>query len=179
MVWWGVSYQGVTDLHFCAKGVKTTAKNYQEDILEQIVKPLNTKMFNGEHWIFQQDSAPAHKAKSTQQWLETNVPEFIKANEWPSESPDLNPLDYSLWAYLEEKVCSKRYHNLDQLKSALVRAMKEIPLEKVRVTIDQCPELDPLIPPEEERNQKCFACDGIQIIGPHTIQDIKKVTTSM
>ncbi|UYV74134.1 hypothetical protein LAZ67_11002214 [Cordylochernes scorpioides] len=88
-------------------GVKTTAKNYQEDILEQIVKHLNTKMFNGEH-------------KSTQQWLETNVPEFIKANEWPSGSPDLNPLDYSLWAYLEEKVCSKRYRNLDQLKSALL-----------------------------------------------------------
>ncbi|UYV81621.1 hypothetical protein LAZ67_20001733 [Cordylochernes scorpioides] len=87
-------------------------------------------MFNGEHWIFQQDSAPAHKAKSTQQWLETNVPDFIKANEWPSGSPDLNPLDYSLWAFLEEKVCYERYHNLDKLKSALVRAMKEIPLEK-------------------------------------------------
>ncbi|UYV82231.1 hypothetical protein LAZ67_21001404 [Cordylochernes scorpioides] len=97
-------------------------------------------MFNGEHWIFQQDSAPAHKAKSTQQWLETNVPEFIKANKWPSGSPDLNLLDYSLWAYLEEKVCYKRYHNLDKLKSALVRAMKEIPLEKVRATIDQWPE---------------------------------------
>ncbi|UYV84269.1 hypothetical protein LAZ67_X001712, partial [Cordylochernes scorpioides] len=67
IVWWGVSYQGVIDLHFCAKGVKTTAKNYQEDILEQIVKPLNTKMFNGEHWIFQPDSSPTHKAKSTQQ----------------------------------------------------------------------------------------------------------------
>ncbi|UYV79253.1 hypothetical protein LAZ67_17001787 [Cordylochernes scorpioides] len=34
-------------------------------------------------------------------------------------------------AYVEEKVCSKRYHNLDQLKSVLVRAMKEIPLEKL------------------------------------------------
>ncbi|UYV62984.1 hypothetical protein LAZ67_2002741, partial [Cordylochernes scorpioides] len=93
-----------------------------------------------QHWIFQQDSAPAHKVKSTQQCLETNVPEFIKANEWPSGSPDLNPLGYSLWAYLEEKVCYKRYHNLDKLNSALVRAMKEIPLEKVRATIDQWPE---------------------------------------
>ncbi|UYV72962.1 hypothetical protein LAZ67_10001281 [Cordylochernes scorpioides] len=97
-------------------------------------------MSNGEHWIFQQDSAPAHKAKSTQQWLGTNVPDFIKANEWPSGSPDLNPLDYSLWAYLEEEMCFKRYHNLDQLKSALVRAMKEIPLEKVPAAIDQWPE---------------------------------------
>ncbi|UYV79232.1 WNT5B [Cordylochernes scorpioides] len=70
----------------------------------------------------------------------TNVPEFIKTNEWPSGSPDLNPLDYSLRAYLEEKVCYKIYHNFDQLKSALVRAMKEIPLEKVRAAIDQWPE---------------------------------------
>ncbi|UYV85194.1 hypothetical protein LAZ67_X004905, partial [Cordylochernes scorpioides] len=106
MGWWGVSYQGVTDLHFCAKGVKNTAKNYQEDILEQIVKPLNTKMFSGEHWTFQQDSAPAHRAKSTQQWLETNVPEFIKANECPSGSPDLNPLDYSVAGTSRSSVAS-------------------------------------------------------------------------
>ncbi|UYV75186.1 hypothetical protein LAZ67_12002796 [Cordylochernes scorpioides] len=32
------------------------------------------------------------------------------------------------------------YHNLDQLKSALVKAMKEIPIEKVRAAIDQWPE---------------------------------------
>ncbi|CAK1588773.1 unnamed protein product [Parnassius mnemosyne] len=26
-------------------------------------------MFNNRHWVFQQDSAPAHRAKSTQDWL--------------------------------------------------------------------------------------------------------------
>ena len=31
MVWWRVSYQGVTPLHFCEKGVKTGAQVYQED----------------------------------------------------------------------------------------------------------------------------------------------------
>nr|BAN21458.1 unkown protein [Riptortus pedestris] len=69
MVWWGVCYDGTTMLHFCENGVKTSAKNYQDDILEPVVKPLNETLFAGSHWVFQQDSAPAHKARSTQQWL--------------------------------------------------------------------------------------------------------------
>lgn len=81
--------------HFCEQGVKTEAKNYQEDVLEKVVKPLNNTLFNKKHWVFQQDSAPAHKAKSTQLWLKKNVPEFIKESDWPSGSLDLNPLDYS------------------------------------------------------------------------------------
>ena len=67
MVWWGVSFNGVTQLHFCEQGVKTKAKNYQEDILEGVVKPLNQTLFASDSWVFQQDDAPAHKARTTQQ----------------------------------------------------------------------------------------------------------------
>ena len=49
IVWWGVSYQGVTPLHFCEKGVKTGAQAYQEEVLEGIVKPLNSTLFNGQN----------------------------------------------------------------------------------------------------------------------------------
>ncbi|KAL4153798.1 hypothetical protein QTP88_001631 [Uroleucon formosanum] len=66
MVWWGVSYEGVTQLHFCEQGVKTRAVNYQNDILEKVVKPLSDTLFVGKNWTFLQDSAPAHKAKTTQ-----------------------------------------------------------------------------------------------------------------
>ena len=66
-VWCGVSYEGVTQLHFCEQGVKMHAVNYQTDILETVVKPLNETLFVGRHWIFQQDSLPAYKAKSTHQ----------------------------------------------------------------------------------------------------------------
>lgn len=116
MVWWGVSHQGVSDLHFCEKGVKTGASVYQKNVLEGVVKPLNTTLFKGQHWVFQQDSAPAHKAKSTQDWLRTNVPAFIKSEDWPSGSPDLNPLDYKLWSELETRACSIPHRNLDSKK---------------------------------------------------------------
>ncbi|XP_045448927.1 uncharacterized protein LOC123657426 [Melitaea cinxia] len=46
------------------------------------------------------DSAPGHKARTTQAWLETNVPDFIRVENWPSSSPD--PLDFKLWSVLED-----------------------------------------------------------------------------
>jgi inhibitor of nuclear factor kappa-B kinase subunit alpha len=111
MVCWGVSHQGVAPLHFCEKSVKTGARVHQEDVLQGVVKPLNTAVFSGQKWVFQQDSAPAHKAKMTQEWLRRNVPAFISAEDWPLWSPNLNPLDYKLWAVLEYMACQK-HHNV-------------------------------------------------------------------
>ena len=92
----------MTPLNFCEKGVKTGAQVYQEDVLQGGVKPLNTTLFSGQKWVIQQDSAPAHKAKTTHAWLRRHVPAFISAENWPLGSPDLNPLDYKLWAVLED-----------------------------------------------------------------------------
>ncbi|CAK1582034.1 unnamed protein product [Parnassius mnemosyne] len=63
------------------------------------------------HWVFQQDLAPAHRAKSTQDWLAARETDFIRHEDWPSSSPDLNPLDYKIWQQLEEKACSKPHPN--------------------------------------------------------------------
>jgi hypothetical protein len=139
IVWWGVSHQGVTPLHFCEKGVKNGARVYQDNVLQGDMKPLNTTVFNGQKWVFQQDSAPVHKAKTTQEWLWRNAPGFISVDDWPSGSPDFNSLDYKLWAVLEDMACRKR-HNLDSLKRSLVKASAEIPLESVRAAIAQWPE---------------------------------------
>ena len=103
MGWCGVSYEGVTQFHFCEQEIKTHAVNYHTDILKTVGKPLSNTMFAGRHCIFQQDSAPANKVKITQRLLETNFPEFIAAEDWPSGSSDLNPLDYLLWNSPEEK----------------------------------------------------------------------------
>ena len=41
----GVSYEGVTQLHFCKQRIKTRAVNYQTDILETVVNPLINNLF--------------------------------------------------------------------------------------------------------------------------------------
>ena len=67
-------------------------------------------MFSGESFLFQQDGAPAHTSKLTQAWLNENIPDFITKEEWPPYSPDLNPMDYSIWSILETKACAKPTH---------------------------------------------------------------------
>jgi len=61
---------------------------------------LTTRLFNDGHWTFQQDSAPAHKAKVVQKWFREKIPDFIARDEWAAASPDLNPLVYSVWSKL-------------------------------------------------------------------------------
>src|SRR5277367_842488 len=139
MVWCGISWQGKTKLHFVPQGVKVKAKNYLEDVLELVVKPLNTSLFDGKSWTFQQDSVPSHKAKVVQGWLRQNGPDFISTEEWPAASSDLNPLDYNIWSKLELKVCSKPHTNLKNLKRAVVREWKKFPMDTIRASIEEWP----------------------------------------
>ncbi|VDO37373.1 unnamed protein product [Haemonchus placei] len=47
-----------------------------------------------------------HRASATQQRCQDTFPGFMNAQEWPSNSRDLNPVDYSVWSISESKVCS-------------------------------------------------------------------------
>jgi hypothetical protein len=57
-------------------------------------------------WIFQQDNCSTHTAKRNVEYLERKARES-KAKwtviEWPSNSPDLNPIE-NIWAYLKEQL---------------------------------------------------------------------------
>ncbi|GFW05167.1 hypothetical protein TNCV_2904571 [Trichonephila clavipes] len=57
---------------FTPRGVKTVVKVIKTRILEPIEKHLILTLFNGNDWTFQQNSAPAHKAKAYQWWLREN-----------------------------------------------------------------------------------------------------------
>ncbi len=77
-------------------------------MLEEIVKSFQDAFFEGSDYCFQQDSAPAHKAKEVQQWQMEKVPDFITTNKWPTGSSDLSPLDYLLWNHLQKITCAHR-----------------------------------------------------------------------
>jgi inhibitor of nuclear factor kappa-B kinase subunit alpha len=108
---------------------------YQEDVLQGVVKHLNMTLFSGQEWVFQQDSAPAYKAKTTQEWLRRNLVAFISTENWPSGSADLKPPDNKLWAVLRDMACQECHNSVESLKRSLVKAVSEIPLETVRAVI--------------------------------------------
>ncbi|QQP39260.1 Transposable element tcb2 transposase [Caligus rogercresseyi] len=81
--------------HFFEPKQKVNQEVYLE-VLSNVVKPWIDTVASGRKYTFQQDSAPAHKAKTVHAWLKENVPHFWDPQTWPSNSPDLNPCDYYL-----------------------------------------------------------------------------------
>ena len=111
-------------------GYRLTAADYRE-VLATKVLPWVRDITNGADYVFQQDGAPAHTAKVVQQWLGQNM-KFWPKDFWPPQSPDLNPLDYSVWAQIEHKACATRHSNVDALKTSVDRAWSSMRKDYVR-----------------------------------------------
>ncbi len=101
MIWGAMSSAGVGPL--CFLKTKVTTSVYQI-ILEHFMLPSADQLFKDADFIFQQDLAPAHTAKSTKRWLNDHG---VGVLDWPANSPDLNPIE-NLWGIVKRKMRNKR-----------------------------------------------------------------------
>lgn len=85
-VWWCHSAS------FLPTRSQRESKKLQVTFWNMLWNPCLILCFITKKEIFQQDSAPAHKAKPNQAWLRVNLPGFIAEEERPSSRPDLNLL---------------------------------------------------------------------------------------
>jgi len=99
MVSVAVSKSRKTDVHFVDKGTKVGGAYYRDILLKFCLLP-DIRRQTTESYVFQQDGAPSHRAKLTVEFLQRNVPNVIEPALWPPNSPDLNPVDYSVWGAL-------------------------------------------------------------------------------
>jgi len=53
-------------------------------------------------------------------FLEQTTPSFTYQDLWPPNSPDLNPVDYKIWAIVQQRVYQSHIHDVDQLKQRLL-----------------------------------------------------------
>ncbi len=79
--------------------------------------------FKDADFIFQQDSAPAHTAKSTKSWLNDHG---VGVLDWPANSPYLNPIE-NIWGIVKRKMINKRPKNADELKATVKETWASIP----------------------------------------------------
>ena len=79
---------------------------YCRDLLSDQLLPA-IRHTAGDVYTFQQDSAPARRAREIIGLLQRETPEFITPDLRPPNSPDLNPVDYRMWGVLQKRVHRK------------------------------------------------------------------------
>jgi len=91
----------------------------------------------GEVFIFQQDSAPAHRAQDTVALLAHETPRFIGPDLWPPNSPDLIPVDYKIWGYFQEQVYRSPIVDETDLKQRLVEVWSTMKQRVIHETVGE------------------------------------------
>jgi len=77
---------------------------------------------SGNDFVFQQDSAPAplRRARETVELWRQETPNILASNLWPSNGPDLSPMDYEIWAVMQHRVYHRQIYSVDDLKRWLI-----------------------------------------------------------
>ena len=95
------------------------------DILDDSVLSTLWQQFGEGSFLFQQDNAPVHNARSIQKWfVEIGMEEL----DCPAQSPDLNHIEH-LWNELERRQQARPYRptSVPDLTNALVAEWKQVP----------------------------------------------------
>ena len=101
MIWGCISWFGPGTV--TAVNGNINAIKYQ-DILEDHLWPVIAQHFPQGGYIFQDDNAPVHRARSTVAYKTQN---HIPSLTWPAQSPDLNIIE-NLWLLIKRKLQARK-----------------------------------------------------------------------
>uniref|UniRef100_A0AAY5LA38 Tc1-like transposase DDE domain-containing protein n=1 Tax=Esox lucius TaxID=8010 RepID=A0AAY5LA38_ESOLU len=128
MVWGCMSAAGTGELHIIEG---TMNANMYCDILKQSM--ISSLQMLDRRAVFQHDNDPKHTSKTTTALLKKLR---VKVMDWPSMSPDLNPI---LRGFLKQKVEERKVSNIYQLRDVVMEEWKRTPVVTCEALVNSMP----------------------------------------
>lgn len=132
-IWGCISYKGVGCCSIYEGRINQYV--YKETLENHLLPSVELFYEKNDPWIFQQDGASAHTAKSVHRWFKIKKIDILP---WCPRSPDLNPIE-NLWAYLDAKLVNIKLTSITHLKEMLRQEWLNIPVEYVQKLIESMP----------------------------------------
>ena len=79
--------------------------------------------------------ASFHTVDKAQKWCKKNFKFFIPRKKWPLNSPELNPLDYSIWNNMSNHVEYHKVKTINDSHREVEITMKKVDINCVREVI--------------------------------------------
>ena len=131
-IWGCFAYSGVGKI-YRVKGI--LEKNQMRQILIHQMKPSLIRLVGLKDGILQQDNDPKHTSKVCQNYVKNKK---INVLPWPSQSPDLNPIE-NLWYKLNSNCIDQKCKNEKELFKVLKEAWNNLDENYLKNLIDSMP----------------------------------------
>ena len=120
------------------------AKDYHSILTSQVLPELRKRSKDPPAlvWLFQQDNASVHTAHECKAYLKKKeAEEGFKVLDWPSQSPDLNPIE-NLWSILKDQLKKRQTKptNKEELWVQLQEEWQNLQGDLLKRLVDSMPQ---------------------------------------